>query len=83
MDGYTRNTNEEIYAQHLTKVERFLANRRCFTTLPLKYRDVVERPAAEARRVNEFLGRRLDLDRMAGVADRELYRNRTGAAPTS
>ncbi len=67
---------KDIYLEHLKKVERFLSNRRCFTCLPVHYRDVVEQPAAQARRIDEFLGRRLDVDRMAMVADRDLYRNR-------
>jgi hypothetical protein len=68
------------YEQHLVKVERFLRNRRCFTTLRLGYRSVIEGPAAEARRINEFLGGRLDVEQMATVADRELYRNRKAGA---
>jgi hypothetical protein len=66
----------EIYAQHLVQVERFLSNRRCFTRLPVGYRDVIERPDVEARRISDFLGGGLDIGRMAGVADRQLYRNR-------
>ena len=30
----------------------------------------------EARRINEFLGGRLNVEQMSTVADRELYRNR-------
>jgi hypothetical protein len=66
----------QVYQQHLQKVERFLRNRRCFTTLRLGYKDVIDNPAAEARRLNEFLGGRLNVERMTAVADRELYRNR-------
>jgi hypothetical protein len=66
----------EVYGKHLEKVGRFLRNRKCFTTLQLRYRDVVDNPAAEARRLNEFLGGRLNVEQMAAVADRELYRNR-------
>jgi Sulfotransferase family len=66
----------EIYARHLEQAERFLANRRCFTRLAVSYRNVVERPDVEARRINDFLGGRLDVERMAAVADRRLYRNR-------
>jgi len=69
----------ELYVAHVKKVERFLSNRRCFSTLPVHYRDVVEHPLVEARHMSEFLGRRLDLDRMAAVADRGLYRNRGSA----
>lgn len=66
----------ELYGRHLEKITRFIAARRCFRTLEVHYRDAIERPVAEARRINAFLGRRLDVDRMAAVADRELYHNR-------
>jgi hypothetical protein len=66
----------EIYAQHLVQVERFLSNRRCFMRLQVGYRDVIERPDIEAHRISDFLGGGLDIGRMAGVADRQLYRNR-------
>ena len=54
----------------------FSRNRRCFTTMRLGYKDVIDNPSAEARRLNEFLGDRLNVERMTAVADRELYRNR-------
>ena len=66
----------DVYRKHLDKVGRFLRNRSCFQTLQINYRDVVDNPAAEARRINEFLGGRLNVEAMAAVADRELYRNR-------
>ena len=65
----------QVYRKHLDKVGRFL-HRACFSTLQVGYRDVIENPAAEARRINEFLGGRLNVERMQAVADRELYRNR-------
>src|SRR5215510_3957154 len=68
----------EVYRKHLEKVARFLRNRSCFQTLQINYRDVIDNPAAEARRLNEFLGGRLNVEAMSGVADRELYRNRRG-----
>lgn len=64
------------YAEHLRQVERFLAKRDCFTTLDLDYHQVLASPAEEAARVNAFLGDRLDVTKMAAVADRTLYRNR-------
>ena len=66
-----------IYARHLEQVDRFLASRACFTRLSVGYRDVIEGPENEARRIEAFLGRRLDIARMAAVTDRRLYRNRT------
>ena len=66
----------EVYGKHLEKVARFMRNRTCFETLQIGYRDVIDNPAAQARRINEFLGGRLDVERMSAIADRELYRNR-------
>ena len=66
----------QVYQQHLTKVDRFLNGRTCFSTLRLGYKNVIDNAAGEARRINEFLGGRLNVDAMAKVADRELYRNR-------
>lgn len=64
------------YEEHLGRVGRFLANRPCFSTLMVAYRDVVERPDDAASRMAAFVGGALDVDRMAAVADPALYRNR-------
>ncbi len=65
-----------LYSEHLGQVERFLARRACFATLSVEYADVLATPAAQAARVNAFVGGRLDVDAMASIADRALYRNR-------
>ena len=75
-DGAGADAMREIYARHLEQVERLLSNRRCFTRLPVSYRAAIERPAVEARRISDFLGGSLDVERMAAVANRQLYRNR-------
>jgi hypothetical protein len=67
----------KIYADHLEQVHRFLAHRRCFTTLTVNYRAVVERPSVEAARLAEFLQRPLDVHRMTAAVDPRLYRNRS------
>lgn len=69
------------YEAHLAQVERFLARRRCFTTLTVPYAGVVASPHAEAARINTFLGGRLDVARMAAIAESALYRNRRPAVP--
>ena len=65
-----------MYEDHLKKVARFMANRSCFSTLSVDYRDVVENPREAAGRIDRFLGGTLDVDRMAAIADPALYRNR-------
>lgn len=67
------------YEQHLQQVERFLARRSCFSTLMVDYASVLSAPREEASRMAEFLGGRLDVDRMAAVAEPALHRQRRGA----
>ena len=65
----------QIYVRHVEQVHRFLDQRRCFTTLPVNYPDVIERPSIEAGRLAEFLHQPLDIERMAAAVDTRLYRN--------
>ena len=65
-----------LYRQHLDNVMRFMAHRRCFRLLNVNYGDAIAHPAVEARRISDFLGGTLDVDRMAAVSDPALYRNR-------
>jgi hypothetical protein len=74
--GAADATMHNLYAEHLQKMERFLASRRCFRTLPVSYRDVVDDPERQASRIKDFLDRPLDVARMAACVDRHLYRNR-------
>jgi hypothetical protein len=78
--GEPRGEDDErmqvAYRQHLEKVMRFLAHRRCFNLLKVNFLDALEHPDVEARRINAFLGGTLDVARMASVSDPTLYRNR-------
>ena len=67
---------KRMYEQHLEKVQFQLRFRKNFETLYLPYREVLGDPQGQARRMNEFLGGRLDVDKMAAVVDPSLYRNR-------
>lgn len=66
----------EIYARHLAQVERWLASQPNIQVLPMHYRDLIQAPATQAERVNEFLAGELDCEAMAGAVDPRLYRNR-------
>ena len=67
----------QIYARHLEQVHGFLEHRRCFSTLMVKYADVVDQPQVEAKRLARFLDRPIDVERMAAAVDPRLYRNRS------
>jgi hypothetical protein len=66
----------EMYTKHLEKVEFQLRFRDHFEVIYVDYRGVLEDPVSEVRRINGFLGGKLDERRMAEVVDPELYRNR-------
>jgi hypothetical protein len=65
------------YEQHIEQVERFLRRRPCFSTVMVNYGEVLAAPAEQAARISTFLGGRLDVAKMAAVADPSLYRNRS------
>ena len=69
-----------LYRQHLRKVELLLAERANFARLDVDHRAVLADPRTEARRVGRFLGRALDVEKMAAAVDERLYRNRAKGA---
>jgi hypothetical protein len=58
------------------KEARFFLRRPQFELLELQYADVLAGPRAQAQRLADFVDQPLDVDKMAAVVDRELYRNR-------
>ncbi len=66
----------ELYQSHLRRVSAMLRHAPHFQHVDLQYTAVLESPRAEAERIRDFLGRELDVERMAAVVDESLYRNR-------
>lgn len=69
------------YKDHLWKVNRLLKRRKDFETLDLEYRGVLDDPQSAAERISQFLGttpdgKAMDIEKMVGVVDKNLYRNR-------
>ncbi len=69
----------EIYENDLWKANYLLKNNPQFETLQIHYRDVLDGPEDQARRLNEFLGGSYDVQKMAAAVDPTLYRNRAEA----
>lgn len=65
-----------IYGNHLRQMENWLNARPAFDVLYVNHRDIIDNPAKACRRINKFLGGRLDVRKMAGVVDNALYRQR-------
>jgi len=66
----------ELFETDLWRAGYLLKRAPQFEVLELDYRDVLDKPKAAAERINAFLDRKLDVDAMSGVVDKQLYRNR-------
>jgi hypothetical protein len=66
----------EVLAEQVRRVLDWAARQPNFSVLHVNYRDVVANPAAQARRINSFLGGALNEAAMAAAVDRSLYRRR-------
>jgi hypothetical protein len=75
-DGTTDERMLEIWADHLWRVDYLFSHAGHLEHLELFYKDVVENPLEQARRMVDFLGRNLDPKAMATAVDVQLYRNR-------
>lgn len=76
IDEVSDDEMAQMFAAHVTKVERWLAQRPNFDVLYVDHRDAVKDPAQVAAAISQFLGGQLDTKAMATVVDPQLYRNR-------
>lgn len=66
----------KLFEKHLEKIMRWLAARHNLETLYVNFNETVEDPRATAQSVSAFLGGWPDVDAMAAVVERKLYRQR-------
>jgi hypothetical protein len=65
-----------MFEGHLKKTYQWLGEQPNLDVLYVNYNEMVASPAEGIRRVDAFLGGGLDTAAMAGVVDKDLYRNR-------
>jgi len=65
-----------LFQKHVERVQAWLAEQPNFDVLYVHYNRILEEPLPHARRINEFLGGGLDVERMAAVVEPTLYRQR-------
>jgi len=66
----------EKFEKHLRQVEAWLGKQDHLDILYLKYNEVIADAPKYAARVNEFLGRDLNVKKMVGAIEKSLYRQR-------
>ena len=66
----------ELFAKQLDDFDEWVADQSAFSIIDVNYSDMINGPAEQCSRVNEFLDNRLDTAAMAAAVDPTLYRNR-------
>lgn len=67
---------KKIYQEHLKQVNAWIAKQPNIEVLYVNYNTMLDNPLESLQKVNEFLGGGMDVNALAGVVDRELYRER-------
>ncbi len=66
----------KIYQEHLKQVNAWIAKQPNIEVLYVNYNTMVSDPFGALQKVNEFLGGEMDVNTMASVVNKELYRER-------
>jgi hypothetical protein len=66
------------FESQIARFDEWLSRQPNFAVLRVEYRALVSDAEAQASRINEFLGGKLDALAMASAVDPQLYRNRQG-----
>lgn len=67
---------KKIYQEHLKQVNAWISKQPNIEVLYVNYNTMLGSPLESLQKVNEFLGGDMDVTVMAGVVDKELYRER-------
>ncbi|MDX1377543.1 MAG: sulfotransferase domain-containing protein [Anaerolineales bacterium] len=67
---------KNIYREHLKQVNIWISKQPNIDVLYVNYNTMLDNPLDSLRKVNEFLSGELDVNVMAGVINRDLYRER-------
>jgi hypothetical protein len=82
--GEKNETSDEqmlgLMEKDLETADFFLRRRPQFETMEVQYKEALEKPLDHAKRIAAFLELPLDVEKMAGVVDKALYRKRIAAS---
>ncbi len=67
---------KKLYQRHLVQVKNLVDKRKDIAMIDVNHRQAINDPMAVATQVNDFLGGGYDVEAMAAVVDKKLYRNR-------
>ena len=65
-----------IYGKHLKKIKQWLEEQEHIDVFYIYFSDVIQNPIENAMKLNDFLGGNLNVEKMSGVVEKALYRQR-------
>jgi hypothetical protein len=65
-----------FFHNHLRQIEKWIDEHPNIEVVHIDYNEMLTDSLKQVERINQFLGRELDTERMIGVVDRTLYRER-------
>ncbi len=65
-----------LFGRHLAGIEKWLDQQKNMGVLYVNYNEIMKNPRDAVQNVNRFLNNGLDAEKMAGVVDASLYRQR-------
>lgn len=70
----------KLFSKHLEHVQGWLAKQTNFKVLSINYNAILLDPKSDIFRINEFIGGNLNIEAMAQVLDKSLYRQRENSS---
>jgi hypothetical protein len=65
-----------LFSKHLDHITAWITEQPHFDVIFVSYNEVMGSPVEQAQRINQFLGKGLNVETMAAVVDPDLYRQR-------
>jgi hypothetical protein len=69
----------QVFLSQMQRVENELSGRSQFSVLPVDYNELMDNPAVQAGKINQFLDGKLDPEKMIQAIDSKLYRQKISA----
>jgi hypothetical protein len=75
-EGLSDDIMAGFFEKHLLKLDKWFGQEKNKDVLYINYNEVIDEPNKAAKKINGFLGNFLDEEKMAGVVESNLYRQR-------
>lgn len=75
-DDVPDHVMSNIFRKHLDETQRWLKEQPNVKTIYISYNETLDKPKKTAEKISDFLGNKLDIEKMIQIVDPRLYRQR-------